>query len=795
MSRPVLALALAAAAVVTAPGPAAAVGPAAEAAPAPATPDPATQDPAHPDLAHPDLADALTGLDAPSAAERFAAERWLVANLGAVTPEDLVVALGAGDPGPEATWRLGRALGDARGTLGLVLELAAGDLADDRPPRLELDPLVPEPDRSTPRELARRLGDLALDQRVAAWREGLERLPMTGQELELFLREERERGPWTTLRHAPVDLRTSVDALDRRGDLPVPLLLAPELAARLARERFGTGGEDLAGPTLEGPWDRVLVDLAARAGVGLEAVLREGDEDGAEELAWLRLVPRGAEGRASGAEQVTEALRDLARGAPRADADGQAVAPAVHLQLAARFVAGTGWSEPLDWLAERWWSDRDPAALAGVLEAAGRGRLPGRMLSTRGLTRLLDEGRRLDGDGGGDVTHLVARLEHALARYPRQVEGGAVVPLLVDGLVDDGPLGRRLRLAALDAVGGGGGEGAAAARAVLAGDADAWTQWYALGVLGQARADDPDLIAAGPADLGAPETLLALVPDLVAPDELGRRLGRAGVAPADRTGDDGPALAAAWAGVRAVERRPAATRAVVRGLVLGGELEAAALLLVEHLDLAAPGSWAQSNEPGLLGRHVDELADALDAMARAGELVGVRALLGMAELRAAVRAPEPDPDRLGSGDDEPSALDRVALLAGALAPSRQALLVRALEAGEGTFLEFDLDALAVLAAAPAGAPVRALLLERLDRAFASPRPAEGAEVLPALERCIALLWARSDDATAEQLIQDVTRVAAGHSGSQHPLVVRVMWRRWPPAPAGTVLDLDRRTGP
>mgnify|MGYP000430160218 CR=1 FL=1 len=731
-----------------------------------------------PDL---DLPTAVVALEAPTAAERFAAERWLVAHLGAAEVDELLGALEGRDLGEEATWRLGRALGDARGGLGLVLELAAGELASAEPPSLGLEPLLPaEADPSDGGLVqARRLGSLGLDQALAGWHDGLERLPIAGEELELFLREERERSGWRALVHEPRRLADSVDALNRRGDLPVPLVLAPELAERLARERFRSG-DALAGGALEGPWDRVLVELAGRAGVGLEAVLRRDGQ--ADELAWLRLVPWGTEGERAGDAQLRLALTDLVRGKP---AEGEeAPAPAVQLQLSARFLAGVGWGAGLSWLGERWWNEGDPAALAGLLEAAGRGRFDQRLLTPAGIERLLAEARRLDRQPG-DTSRLAQRLEGAFARLPRRLgDPGATstAGLLLEGWREDGDLGRHLRLVGLAAVGGGDAASADLARAVLAGAAGGETQWACLGILSQARAMDPTRAGA---ELGAPEALLDLVPDRLAPDELARALARAGVQlDAD--------LAA---------RRPSTLRAGLVALVLADELEDAADLLATGLDLTRPGSWARCLEGGTLGLRVDQLAAGLETLVGAGELLEVRAVLGMAALRAE-RGPAEDErvdGDLSRAAPEPTALDRLVLLAGAMDPARQGLLAQDLvDHGEGSFLFHDLDALAVLAAAPAGEPARVLLTQRLDEAFTSPRPRDGARVLPAIERCLALLWARSDDGAAERLVQEVTRVAAGHSGSGHPLVTRVLWRRWPPAPPGLPgarIDLDRLAAP
>ncbi len=171
---------------------------------------------------------------------------------------------------------------------------------------------------------------------------------------------------------------------------------------------------------------------------------------------------------------------------------------------------------------------------------------------------------------------------------------------------------------------------------------------------------------------------------------------------------------------------------------------------------------------------------------RRGELVAVRTTLDTARRRAvlAIEAQTAPTDLSGlTRGLELAALARLELLGGAMAPAQQALLSESLdEAGKGSPIADDAPALGMLAAGPrpaANGP-RERLLDLFAAALASPRQDVGADVLPAIERCLEALWARSADAEAEALILDVATVAAGDS--QHPLAQVVLFRAWPPSP-------------
>lgn len=724
-----------------------------------------------------ELRRALDGLVAPAAAERFASERWLVANLDASDASALVDALAAPDAKPlgeEATWRLGRALGARSGNLGLALDLLTGALAPELAVGLAIEPRAGD---ETARgetagwSLGRRLGRLALDQEIAGWRAGLDRPPVSGAALQLRLREERERHDWKRLAIKDGPVAKVLIQIAREGGLPVPLVLSQRLAERLLGERFGSSADARSAP-FRGPWDRVLSDFARTHGLAWEAVLFHGDVD--DEIAWLRLVPRGEEGLESGAAQLTRALEDLARRRSVGESEGLRSVSAAELQLAARFLANVEWDAASAWLADLWESEFDGMARAGLLEAAARGRVEARLASAVGIERLFKYARGLASGGEASAVHF-DRLAAAFKRFPRfGADGSDLGEVFARGWRADWDAGDvdlcGLRLAGLEGTARPNAEGLALARTVFAEThARGREAWRALGVLA---------LAGEPAKLGDRDALFALLPDDVAPDALARRLAAAGIQLAL-----GPNEAAATS--------PAVLRTLFQTRLLSGDFEAAAGLLVGPsasggLGFGESGSWVRSREVGRRGRSFDELCAALEGQLQRGELLGVRATLDAAARRAltaaAADAAPTDLSALTRGT-ELSALARLELLSGAMAPARQAALCAALLVDDDRSpIADDPEALAMLAASPVpgASDSRQRLLDLFAAALASPRRDVGIDVLPAIEHCLVALWARSADAEADALILDVATVAAGES--QHPLAQEVLFRSWPPSP-------------
>jgi len=728
-----------------------------------------------------DLESSLAALQAPSAAERFAAERWLAAHLAATEPTALVAELvdldaGAG-LGQEATWRLGRALGSRPGNLGLALQLLTGALEPARTVQLEIEPAL-DPTRLDKPEgwgLGRRLGRLALDQEVATWRTGLDRPPLSGAVLQLTLREERERHGWQPLEIKDGLVADVIGRIAREGDLPVPIVLAQGLAEKLASERFG-GARTVRLNPFRGSWDRVLFDFARAHGLAWEAVLYQGEA--ADEIAWLRLVPRGEEGVESGTAQLVRALEDLARRSGdkvAAESSNQASVSAAELQLAARFLACVEWDAASAWLGALWLNERDGMARSALLEAAGRGRIEPQLATRSGVQRLLAFSRSLDSVGPFADPHQ-ARLGDALANFPSVgSDGSRLAEALATGWQTDDLAVRQLRLRGLAGMGATSEDSLALARAVLAnteGQRVGEAALAALAVLAQAEPG-----AEAPV-LGSPDKLLALVPDAVAPDELARRLSLAGVAL--------PAASKSAALLSAAE-----LRLRLMAHIYAGEFDLAGRLLIAPssaggLGLGEPGSWARSCERGHQRRVFKELTDGMKALLRGGELMAVRSVLDSAgRLAAQANAAAADPNDLTalSSSAGLAALPRIELLAGAMDPAHQAALLEQLASqGDGSPIAGDPAALGRLAAAPVpGADVaRQRLLLQFAAALTSPRPEDGAGVLPAIEDCLAAFWARSADGDAEAFVLDVATVAAGESS--HPLAQEVLFRSWPPSP-------------
>ena len=378
----------------------------------------------------PDLAPVLASLDAADAGERARAERWLVEHLG---PGDLD-ALRAGlrteertaALGPEARWRLARALGSREANLALILDLVTGNglqgSATDTSLELELAPSSSSPNLRT---IERELGRRALEHLLATWRSGLDRQPLSGAALAPLLEAERERHAWQPLSIQAGPVADNLAELIREADLPVPVVLSQDLASKLSSQRFGTAPGDAPRDPHTGPWDVVLLEIARTHDLAFEAVMHRGPE-GVDEFAWLRLVARDDAGEEAGSAQVVRAFEDVARAASAAGADaagGRASLSTAELQLAARFLAGIGWSGSLGYLGDLWAKDGNALARTALLEGAARGYVEPRLANRQGVTELLRWAGELAVDPGGDG-HLM-RLEDGLRALPRWGRDGA----------------------------------------------------------------------------------------------------------------------------------------------------------------------------------------------------------------------------------------------------------------------------------------------------------------------------------------------------------------------------------
>ncbi|MDE0895068.1 MAG: hypothetical protein OSB10_00615 [Planctomycetota bacterium] len=738
--------------------------------------------------------DALSGLSSARSEVRIRAERFLI---GRLSPADLprivnfVAQLGAsGEASMDALWRVGHAIGSGGSNLPMALELFRGGAGRGPSPGLDLEPLetgVPSGTDSLDKALVT-IGDHAIDELISGWRTGLDRLPVSGAALQLLLREERERESWTPLEFSDGAVADVIGRLSRLGELPAPLVIAPHLAELLAQERF-VQAEDTRDELFQGPWDLVLLDFAQSHSLTWEAVLSDGEFG--DEIAWLRLVKGGSQGIETGLEQVRRALEDYGRnrlgntgpngisGKPQEAAPGRAS----ELQLTARFLSGIEWPASRSWLGDLWFNNsiKDGLAFAALLESAGRGQFDPRFLTPQGLTRLLRYGDRI-GNGESSKGAHRERLRHAFAKLPRFGTSGALDGVVLEGWESKEEMERMtsdamiLRLAALEATGGGGSEGARRAKNLLQTEGkhaiDSEVQIAALRVLAAAVSETSSerVVAANPA------ALTALAGVRIAPDELGRLLSFARVR---------VPLAALQSTVPRL--RPATLRAVFAAALLEGNFGVTSAILVDVVGADKQGSWARVLEGQSATRSFDQLHACLESAVRRGDLLVVRNVIESARALSNEQLLE---ESMGETlFDEPAALDRLELLAGAMPLAKQALLLEHIvEKGGASPMFSDSLSLAQLAASPGGSVGRSLLIGRLDQALQSPKMGEASPALRAIEHTLALLWARNADDEARILVMETAGVAAGNAA--HPLSKRILYSSWPPSIARISRNLD-----
>ena len=756
---------------------------------------PLVQDSSAPGAPYESVADALVGLSSDRAEARFAAERYLGGALGLDSKQQLIDFIGAmaeGGPGnTETLWRIGNALGARPEGLGLALGLIH-DRSYQGTPGLDLEPLVAgATDEPSGRDAAlRTVGNHALDQLLASWRPGLDRLPVSGAAIQRLLPEQRELSIWTPLAINDGPVEGVVSRLNRLGKLPMPLVIAPSLAELLAEQRFALARQPALG-VFEGPWDRVLLDFAQAHGLAWEAVLWDGEFG--DEIAWLRLVSIGESGNESGLEQVRLALSDYSRkvwgDAPRLQ-DGERANQATsssELGLVAAFLGGIEWPAAHGWLGDLWFQNqpRDPVALAVLLDVAGRGVFDPRMLEPAGLSQLFKLGDQI-GAGNGGPRFDVAQISRALAKLPRFGPQGPLDEHVLKSW--PGPTsaaeGLYLRLVALEAIGGGGERGVLLALTMLK-DKSQETyrgplQLAALRALAAARGQQLS-IGSEVLELESPMALLQQVGTAVTPDEMGRLLFQARV----RCGG------ADYASSLAPGLRPGALRAVFAAALLAGDGATCGELLVDVVGVAGADSWQQSIRGSGLGQGTassfEQLAECLEVAVRRGDLQDVRAAIQAARLRAL----EPQDDAAQDKAPFPyTALDRMELLAGAMAANDQERLLELLAKGaDASPLFADTDAVVRLSASPGGARARALLIQRFEASLQSPRVGAADEALAAVEASLALLWAQNGDEQVRQLVLDAAEAAAGVPS--HPLSRRVLYQAWPPASGQISRKLDQ----
>lgn len=773
-----------------------------------------------------DLAPVLRSLDATDAVERARAERWLVEHLLPSDQADLRAGLSAVDLGPEATWRLSRALGSRSSNLGLILDLIVG--AGARPGTVSLDlEILGDDDAPTRRSLERELGRRALEHLLATWRSDLDRLPLSGAALAPMLLEERERHDWHPLEIEDGPVAEVLARIVHQGDLPIPVVMSQGLSNKLVAERFG--GPFTRRPTpFTGPWDQVLLAFARAHDLAFEAVLHRGEE-GAQEFAWLRLVEREAAGTESGTLQLMRALEDVARHVRAEDrGDMDAFTPSIstgELQLAARFLAGVGYDGALGWLGDLWADEGAAIARTALLEGAARGFVEPRLATADGLAELWtwarDIARRRDAGGA----HL-ERMGAALAHLPRYgADGSDLAAVCFEELGPDDDVRAwsalaRLRFQAADAMGVLPAAGVALAQDILARDTGEgldWAQIAALRALRHvdgARPELPELRW---------ERIYGWVPGYIEPEELAVLLSANGLVPRVVTADGAAPALRDWrpdevqlivstclltdalpAGMEAElgfgpDGDPAAkpTPALVAALFVGGGRARGGLDMVDF------GAWRRVLGNARERERFDAVAASVRQAYAGGHAVAVLDFFaGLAGLSLArdMDASEADRARIDDQPHGPPLYFRLALVTGlalrdqdqlarlaGVEPGTPAATIRRLDypflddlqaEGDASYLAGDLEALALLSGSTD--PKAELAKERFLDLFEAELETEGYDpaMLAALELAVHSRWSRGLDAEAEALVLEIAMLAASHSS--HPLARRILFQPWPP---------------
>jgi hypothetical protein len=700
-----------------------------------------------------EFTDRLEGLGSNSSLERERAERWLAAHIGPADYEGLRETARAGDI--EVRRRLARVLGDRGGHLGLAVRF----LGESDPP-------------------LRRVGEQAVRTLLSRWNSDLAAPGIVEEELEraLGLLGERDRTELLQIDlAAPLD--ETVEMLAHLPGVPVALLVDPGLPTRSTLPP----GEESS--ITEGTWWELVLRLAHAHGVGVEGfalppergeLLRDGG--------LIRFTARAEIGKTPAEEFLLRWCSSLA--GPRATGDSPRRRGAI-LSLAA-----TGWPALIALLEERWESDRDRAALDGLLLSASRGRLAPCLVRGEELAELVTI-TEMDLDEGSPES--LARAH----RFLRALDSaGCISPagedlseVVLQGWSEASPRGRWLRLALLETIGCHCAPGAAPRRAVrelLIGPPrsvpplllfQALRAWV---VLVRGEIDPPFSTGAGfssDADrLGDPEGLLRAPIDREESRDLVALLRRGQIAPPT-----------AW---RSPESLPESLDRDARLLLFAWWFGVDPAAAADHLRaLLCPGA---------------ELEVELEVGDRASEILHRALLRGERDRvdkvwRLARRGCSSDRERL--------AIDRTAFLAGALAVERVALLVDiALLPPPPPERIGDLTLLGVVGGLPAGGVraerARGVLLEYLggllkadiDRVDTSP----ARDVLAALERSLEGLWAGEtrSGGPAERLLLDLEVLLREQRKSD--LSTELRRREWPRPPRVDPRPLradDRRLDP
>mgnify|MGYP001324052914 CR=1 FL=1 len=327
----------------------------------------------------------LQALSSASLAERQEAERWLASHLSHEDYPQVAGFVAAADA--EARTRLGQALAGSDAHLELAVLLSADGAAN-----------------------ARRAGDAALRQMVRRWTGAPQLEPKGGKELWEAL-ERRFEGVFA-LDFGAGEFDESLECLARRAptfvreggrDARLAIVLDPPLAESLLRAQAeGRIAGERSAQWSEGSLDVLLRELARSR----QAYVEVFGLDTPWPWAWVHASPSSAE--LNGADLLRHWCRNVVAGRDR-----------LRGEAAARALAQSGWPAPLVWLSRLWREDGDRNALAGLLVAAGRGRIATGLVDENAVSALLAEFEAREREGSGPRWERFRReFTLALAQFP-----------------------------------------------------------------------------------------------------------------------------------------------------------------------------------------------------------------------------------------------------------------------------------------------------------------------------------------------------------------------------------------
>lgn len=653
-----------------------------------------------------DLAGALDRLSAPSAAERWAAEREIATSATPLDYAQLAGRASAGDA--EVRTRLARALGSHE----RHLELVALFLVERAAPLAQL-------------------GELALADLLEAWLPGLDRPALSGPELADRIEELADAAGGARLRiELEGELAQALDRLARLGPLPLEIAIEPGCEGA----RFDSAAERASPLALEGTWDELLAGLVARARLALDAPAT-WPLHGEDARVFLRVHAGRTQERGTPAQRVRSWVEAFARPGDEA-----------QRARAARALAGSGWPAAIAWFERRWASERDGAALAGLVLAAGRGRvapvLAGREASSALIAQLEAEASA----GGPAAWERAHALRRALERSgPWASDGSELGALLVEGANPRAGFATWWRLCVLRAWRSAAPAAQDFALAALSAEPGS-SQPAVLAAALRAVAALPPRIEDGTwsaprAELRDWRGLIGAARDAAEARELGALLARAAAPPRASELE-------AWL----ADSTPLALSAACAWMLAAGEPALAARALARL-------------EPALAHELVAELA-------RAGERARALSLLEHAREQGL----------------DAARLVRLELAAGVLPEAQHAaLLERARARPEGG--ESEHASLALLAAGPVGGAARAELVAALVRARQAGASWDPEPLAAALCDAIAALHAAGLDDEARVFVLRCNAQLRNAAGAR---LLRALERRaWPHPRISPARDLDR----